>query len=139
MCPYFSNVWKHFINESFVVEIKIWSKWQCHHTWLTLIIITYSATNIIENKKNIQFKVFFNNIFCKTDIYIFMKFKIHHPKKSFTVLRHTLCWNKLLLKVIVLHKKTFFSGFNLTKVSKAFLLKYQWQQFYSLRIITQNI
>lgn len=50
-CPYFSNVWKHFINESFVVEIKIWSKWQCHHNWLTLIIITYSATNIKENKK----------------------------------------------------------------------------------------
>lgn len=39
-----------------------------------------------------------------------MKLKIHHPKKSFTVLRHTLCWNKLLLKVIVLHKKTFFQG-----------------------------
>lgn len=71
----------------------------------------YIFSNKYKRKlKNIQFKVFFNNIFCKTDIYIFMKFKIHHPKKSFTVLRHTLCWNKLLLKVIVLHKKSFFQG-----------------------------
>lgn len=87
---------------------KIWSKWQCHHTWLTLIIITYSATDIKENKKIFNSRSFSIISFVKLTYIFLWSLKYTTRKKALQFWDILYAGISCFLKLLCYIKRHFF-------------------------------